>query len=83
MAWLLQNKHFDQPGVPNHGGAMMATVLIWLLFTGPIERLIRSVVNKPVSSEAVEIGYEITDLPGTRNYNWRTCYALREHKPNG
>jgi hypothetical protein len=71
MNWLLLNKQIDTPATKNHSGAIMAAAMVWLHFTGQIESLMRAAVGR---GGKVEIGYDITDLPGDKNYNWRTVF---------
>ncbi|WP_035975963.1 hypothetical protein [Bradyrhizobium sp. th.b2] len=77
MEWLLENRHYtDEPHTQNHSGAIMATAMLWLHMTGPLERFIRAALNKAKDAgHSTALVFEVTDMPGLighKAYNWRT-----------
>lgn len=63
--WLIEDRHFDKPGKPANGPALMAAGVVWMIFgpTNPLADVVR--LRRPK-----EAGYEITKH-GPGYYNWR------------
>jgi hypothetical protein len=69
MEWLLTHAEVHPAGAVNHPGAIMAAAIAWLLLSGPMGSLAKMAMRTGTHRQ---VGFAITDLPGERNYNWRT-----------